>query len=387
MIKNALERVRVIDLSSYIAGAFGPTFLADLGADVIKVEAPSGDPFRMIAGAFQTWNRGKRGIVVELRKDEGKEIVYKLVEGADVVVQNYRPTVAEKLGVDYDTLRQIQPDLIYCSVSAFGQKGPYSGKPGFDPLLQAKSGTMVHQGGHGKPPVFLLAAISDYSAAMLSAYGMATALFARARTGKGQRLETSLLNATMAAQADRFILTSAKSEEPTRTDSLGPNATYRLYRAADGWIFLGVRNETEWSGLIKALNKGDLGRDPRFDTEGKRLQSARELASILEEIFAGDTSSHWLDLLKTEGVPRSSVNLSTGLFDHPHLLENDLIVEHHYSDIESLKYMGVPIKYSKTPGIIRRPAPELGEHTDEVLAEVGYSPEQIEKLRHDRIVK
>ncbi len=387
MINNALENIRVVDLSSYIAGAFGPTFLADLGANVIKVEAPSGDPFRMISGAFQTWNRGKRSIVVDLRKDEGKEIVYKLVEGADVVAQNYRPSVAEKLGVDYEALRRIQPDLIYCSVSGFGQTGPYSSKPGFDPLLQAKSGAMVHQGGPGKPPVFLQAAISDYSAALLSAFGMATALVARARTSRGQKLETSLLNATMAAQADRFILTSAKTKETPRMDLLGLNATYRLYQAADGWIFLGVRNEVEWSGLVRAVNRKELNRDLRFDTEDKRLQSVGELAGILEKVFASDTSFHWLDRLKREGVPCSSVNLSMNLFDHPHLLENDLIIEHHYSDIGTLKYMGVPVKFSKTPGIIRRPAPELGEHTDEVLAEIGYSPDEIKALKQNRIVK
>ncbi|MFQ5873141.1 MAG: CaiB/BaiF CoA transferase family protein [Dehalococcoidia bacterium] len=386
MLKHALEKVKVVDLSSYIAGSFCPTLLADLGADVIKLESPAGDPFRMSQGAFQAWNRGKRSISVDLRTDEGGKILYKLVTDSDVVVENYRPGVAKRLRADYDTLSRINPALIYCSISGYGQTGPYSKKPGFDPLLQARSGAMARQGGPERPPIFLAVAISDYSAAMLGAWGIAMALFARARTGKGQWVETSLVNATMAIQSGRFILLSGKSEADEDGGGLGPTPTYRCYPTADGWIFIAARNDDEWTRLVRSLGREELARDQRFDTQAKRLKAASELGALLEDTFAREVSSHWLERLETDEVLCAPVNYFDDLFDHPQVRRNGLVVEHDSRDIGTFRQIGVPIMLSRTPGIARCAAPALGQHTDEILGELGYSLEEITRLHEKKVV-
>lgn len=386
-MKYALEKVKVVDLASYIAGAYCSGLLADLGADVIKLEAPAGDPFRGLGGGFQVWNRGKRSICVDLRTDEGKDILHQLVRPADVLVENYRPGVVGRLGADYHTLRRINPEIIYCSVSGYGQTGPYVKKPGFDPLLQARSGAMSHQGGQGKPPVFLVLAISDYGAAILGAYGVAMALFARARTGKGTRVETSLLNAAMGTQSGRFILSPNMSNGAAPEDAFGPGPTYRIYPTTDGWIFLGVKKDEEWSRLVRVLGRQDLDEDSRFDIEAKRVQASTELTSILAEAFATESSARWLERLEAAGVPCSPVNYFADLFDHPQVRRNGLVVEHDSPDAGPVRQLGVPVMLSKTPGIARGPAPALGQHTDKVLADLGYSPDDIQELRRKRVVK
>ena len=387
MLKHAFEKMKVTDLASYLAGGYCSTLLADLGANVIKLEPPTGDPFRMMSGAFQAWNRGKRSIAVDLRTDEGKEILHSLVGASDVAVENYRPGISQKLGADYETLRGINPALIYCSVSGYGQTGPYAQKPAFDPVLQARSGAMKHQGGAGNPPAHLAVPTSDYGAAMLGAYGIAMALYARVRTGRGQRVETSLLNATMCLQSGRFILSPERNDETAWIDSLGPSPTYRLYQTTDRWIFLGVTSEDTWRRLLRAIDREDLATDPRFSSANKRSQAASELIGILEEVFAADVSITWLDRLEAAGVPCAPANHLDDLFDHPQLLGNGLVVQHESPDLGPVKQIGVPIKLSRTPGIAQRPAPALGQHTNEILTEIGYSPEEIEALRDKKVAR
>lgn len=387
MLKHALENVKVIDLSSYIAGSFCPALLADLGADVIKLESPMGDPFRSNGGPFQVWNRGKRGLVVNLRKVEGQQILYKLVKDADVVVENYRPGVAAKLGAGYETLKKINPTVIYCSISGYGQTGPYSKKPGFDPLLQARSGAMTYQGGPGNPPVFLAVAISDYAGAMLGAWGISMALFTRARTGQGQWVQTSLVNATMAIQSGRFIIPSGETNGNDPGHPQGPTPTYRAYKTTDGWFFVGAITDEHWRSLANALGSDDLSQDNRFDTKEKRLKADPELHTILAEIFAGNSSDHWLRLLEAEDVPCSKVNyFNDDLMYHPQVLHNELVVEHHSKDIGDFKQIGVPVKLSKTPGIAQRAAPGHGEHSDEILLGAGYSSEEIKTFREAKVI-
>ena len=386
MLKHALQNVKVIDLANYIAGTLCPALLADLGADVIKLEPPTGDPFRMLGGAFQDWNRGKSSIAVNLRTDEGKGILYRMVRDVDVVVENYRPGVAQKLGADYETLKKINPGIIYCSASGYGQTGPYMKKPGFDPLLQARSGAMAHQGSPGNAPVFLVLAISDYGAALLAAYGVALALYVRARTGKGQRIETSLLRACMSAQSGRFIIPHGMADGVRPVDRFGEGPTYRLYPTSDGWIFLGARGDEDWARLTRALGRDDLARDPRYADEAGRTGATAQLSAILGEVLATDSSARWLERLESEGVPCTSVNQFADLHDHPQVLRNGLVAEHDSPDVGPIKQRGVPVILSRTPGIAQRPAPALGQHTDEVLAELGYSQDEIHALRRDRVV-
>ena len=385
MIKHAFENIKVIELGGYIVAALCASLLADLGAEVIKIESLQGDGLRPQLGAFQGWNRGKRGLAADLRTEEGKSILHKLAKQSDVLVQNLRHGVAERWGADYTTLRRLNPQIIYCAMPGYGQSGPYIEKPAFDPLLQARSGAMSAQGGPGRPPVFYRSAISDYAGAMLGAYAVAMALYQRAKTGKGQYLHGSLLNATMAAQSGEFVAYPGKPEE-RRLGIWGTDASYRLYQTEDGWIFLGCSDDSSWPALCRALDREELLNASEFDSPARRQANASQLAQILETIFLRGSSQHWLDLLEGADVPCASVNYSRDLFNHPQILQNDLMAEHNSADVGPVKQMGMIVKLSETPGKLWRAAPGLGQHTDEILSELGYSNEKIRKLRAKRVV-
>jgi len=386
MTKHAFDKIKVIELGGYIVSSFCTSLLADLGAEVIKIESLEGDGLRGILGAFQGWNRGKRGLAVNLRTEEGKDILYRLVRQSDVLVQNLRPMVAERWGADYETLSRINPQIIYCSMPGYGLSGPYIEKPAFDPLLQAMSGAMAAQGGPGRPPVYYRSAICDYAGAMLAAWGVAMALYLRARTGKGQRPHGALLNAAIAVQSGEFVTYPGRPEDDPRMNSWGTDATYRMYSTQDGWIFLGCSDESSWPALCRALGKEELINDSRFESPTRRRDNATQLAQILEVAFAGDSSQHWLDVLEEAGVPCAPVNHSRDLFEHPHMLRNDLIAEHDSADVGRVKQMGMVIKLSETPGKLWRAAPGLGQHTNEILSELGYSGDEIQELRGKRII-
>ena len=387
LLKHLFSGIKIIDLSSYIAGALCPGLLADFGAQVTKVESLTGDPFRLLGPTFQDWNRGKRSVCINLKTDQGQQVLHKLVKEADVVVENYRPGVAERLGAGYQTLSRINPRLIYCSISAYGQDGPYRLKPGFDPLLQARSGAMAHQGYGRDGPVFLVMAISDYAAACLGAYGVALAIFARARTGKGRRIETSLLRACMATQSGRFIISRNGSGSATRGDQYGESSVYRLYTTKDGWIFLGVRSVLEWDRLIMALGQEGGGLSERFPTQKARTQSGEELAVCLSKIFTTKSSNEWLGILQSQGVPCSPVHQVSDLFEDPQMYRNGLSVDYKSPELGPITLRGVPVWFSETPGISENAAPFLGQHTDEVLSGIGYSKDQIRSLHRSRVVK
>ncbi len=377
MIRHAFEGVRVLDLTSYIAGSFAATWLADLGADVVKIESPTGDPFRVTRG-FLAWNRNKRGIVLDLKHPDGLAAFYRMVRQADVVMENYRPGVADRLGVGYDRLRELNPRLIYCSVSGYGQTGPYSQKPAFDPLLQARGGVMAGQGGPGNPPVFLRIAVSDYYAAALAAYGVASALYVREKTGLGQRVETSLLNAVIAIQAWPFIRLE-DDPEPFRPGSgLVP---YQLFQTADGWIFIACGNDGFWRNLCRALDIEAFAEDPRFATQPARYQNREELLGILQDILLTRTTAEWVELLETHDVPVAPVRTIEELFDDPQVKHNEMVVDLQHPRLGRIRQMGIPVKLGQTPGRIVRPAPMLGQHTEEVLREYGFSPEEVAELK------
>jgi len=384
-MKHAFDGIKVVELGGYIVASYCASLLADLGAEVIKIESLQGDGLRPQLGSFQGWNRGKRGIAVDLRSEEGKEILYQLAEKADVLVHNLRVGVPERWGADYATLSCLNPRLIYCAMPGYGQSGPYIEKPAFDPLLQARSGAMAAQGGPGSPPVYYRVPMCDNAGAMLGAYGVALALYQRVKTGKGQYLHGALLNATIAAQSGEFISYPGKPEEP-RMDYWGRDATYRLYRTEDSWLFLGCDNESSWTALCQALGREELINASEFATPSSRQANASHLAQILETIFLRDSSQHWLNLLEKAGIPCAPVNYSRVLFNHPHVLENDLVAEHESGDLGPVKQMGMVVKLSETPGKLWRAAPGLGQHTDEVLSELGYSKKDIQQLREKRVI-
>ena len=386
MVKHAFDNVKVIELGGYIVAALCASFLADLGAEVIKIESLQGDGLRPQLGGFQGRNRGKRGMAIDLRTEEGRAILHQLAQQSDALVHNLRVGVPERWGADYATLRQLNPQLIYCAMPGYGQSGPYIEKPAFDPLLQARSGAMAAQGGTGKPPVYYMVPLTDNAGAMLGAYGVALALYQRAKTGRGQYLYGSLLNAAIAVQSGEFITYPGKLDEDPRMDEWGTDATYRIYKAEDGWLFLGCDEESSWPALCQTLSKEELMNDPRFETPASRQDNASQLAQILDSIFLGNSSRHWLDLLERAEIPCAPVDYSRELFNHPHVLENDLIAGHDSVDVGRVKQMGMVVKLSKTPGKLWRAAPGLGQHTDEVLSELGYSSKQIQELREKRII-
>jgi crotonobetainyl-CoA:carnitine CoA-transferase CaiB-like acyl-CoA transferase len=375
-----LQGIRVVDLTSYIAGSYGAMMLADLGAAVVKVEALEGDSFRELPGFFG-WNRGKRSIALNLKTPEGRQIVERLARDGDVVMENWRPGVADRLGVGHTHLMALNPRLIYCSVTAFGSTGPYVERPGFDPLLQALGGLMTLQG-FGGPPQYLRTAPTDYYTAALGAQAVLAALFARERTGRGQRIETSLLRGVLALQSGIAIDYEAK---PTL---IRENPTYRLYKGSDGgWFFVACGNQSFWVKLCRALGMEEFSDDPRFGSWLLRLQNNQALLPIIEKRFGEKTRDEWLAVLAAHDIPAAPVKTVQEFMDDPAVQHHDMVHEYEHPEVGRLRVMGQPLVFTDTPTQDPGPPPTLGQHTDEVLREAGYDDAGIVELRAKNVVR
>ena len=376
-----LDGIRVVDCSGYIAGAYAGMMLADLGASVVKVEPLEGEAFRELPG-FYAWNRGKRSIALNLKSPQGIAVVEKLVAEGDVFLENMRAGVADRLGLGYEKLSKINPRLVYCSVTAFGSTGPYADRPGFDPLLQAMSG-MMHLQGFGGPPQYLRIAVNDYYTASIAAQAMITALFVRERTGRGQRVETSLLHGSLSFQSGNTVEYEGK---PT---GFRPSPAYRLYQAGDGeWFFLACGNQVIWVRLCKALGWDDLAHDPRFASWMKRNDNAAVLMPLLEERFRSEPRDHWLTLLAEHDVPAAAVQtLTEFMANDPAVKHHNLVREYDHPELGRLRMLGQPVVFSDTP--VRDPGrpPTLGEHTDAILRELGYDDAAVAELRTKGVLR
>ena len=374
-----LDGIRVVDLTSYIAGSYAAMMLADLGADVFKVESLAGDSFRELPG-FVGWNRGKRSIAVDLKTPEGRTIVERLATGADVVMENMRPGVADRLGVGHAHLRALNPRLIYCSTTGFGSTGPYVDRPGFDPLLQAMSGVQALQG-FGGDPQYLRVAINDYYAAALTAQAVLAGLFVRERTGQGQRVETSLLHASLALQSGSVI------DYPGKQSVFRDNPTYRLYRGSDGeWFFVAVGNQAFWVKLCAAMDMGELADDPRFASWLLRLDNREILLPLLEKRFAEQPRAHWLATLAAHDIPAAPVQTLKEFMDDPAVRHHEMIREYDHPELGRLRLMGFPLVFSGSPTRDPGRPPLLGEHTEKVLGDLGYDAAAIEDLKQRRVI-
>jgi crotonobetainyl-CoA:carnitine CoA-transferase CaiB-like acyl-CoA transferase len=379
MIGGALAGVSVLDLTSYIAGSYAGMMLADLGASVVKVEALEGDPFRELPG-FLGWNRGKRSIAVNLKEADGRAVVHRLAVRADVAMENMRPGVADRLGVGEADLRAINPRVIYASVTAFGADGAYADRPGFDPLLQAMAGVMTLQG-FGGPPRYVRIAMTDYYTAALACQAILAALFARERTGRGQRVETSLLRGALAMQSGNVV------DYPGKQSVFRDNPTYRLYQAADGeWFFLACGNQSFWVKLCGALGLARLADDPRFGSWLLRLDNGPALIPLLEETFASRPREAWLRVLADHDIPAAAVQPLPAFMKDPVVQHQGMIVHYEHPEVGPLTLMGQPLGFSDTPAPDPGPPPVLGQHTDAVLREVGYRDADIADLHRRRIV-
>jgi crotonobetainyl-CoA:carnitine CoA-transferase CaiB-like acyl-CoA transferase len=389
-----LAGVKVVDLTHVMAGPTCTLMLADMGADVIKIEkTPAGDDSRHTippqigdeAASFLMMNRNKRGIVLDLKNPGGAKVLRRLIETADVLVENYGPDVMERLGFGYEQLRHDHPGLIYCSLSGFGRTGPYRHRRGFDLVAQAMSGIMSFTGERPDgPPVKCGAPLSDITAGILAAMGILAAYAHRLKAGEGQWVETSLFEAALVQTYWQSAIALASGVAPKAMGSAHPlNAPYQAFEAADGWIVVGGANQRNWLRTLEALGAPELADDPRFVTGSNRMAHLKELEAELSRRFRTRPSAHWLAVLEEKGVPCGPVNDMLQALADPQTIARQMVVEVEHSTLGPVKTIGLPVKFSATPGKVRTGAPLYGEHTREVLHEYGFTDAEIDALERD----
>lgn len=385
-----LAGMRVLELAHIMAGPVCGMLLADMGADVIKIEkVPDGDDSRRMVPpqidgescAFMILNRNKRGTALNLKSAAGKELLRKLVRGADVLIENYRPGTMERLGLGYDALRDINPGLIYCQVTGFGSTGPYADRAGFDLIAQGISGLMSLTGeGPGRPPVKAGVPVGDVTAGITAAMGVLAAHIHRLKTGVGQRVDTSLLESSIihTAWASAIFFATGVSQQPL--GSAHPmSAPYQAFQSKDGWINVGAANQANWLRLVEVVELPELAADPRFADNAARMKNLTSLVDLLAPCFRKRNTADWHARLEAAGVPAGPV-LSIGeMLSHPQVLARDMVVEVEHSRIGRTRALGTPVKFSDTATSIRRAAPMLGEHTRELMRELGFTDADIDK--------
>jgi len=392
-----LQGVRILELGQIIAGTYGCQVLSDLGAEVIKIEAPEGDlgrnpsvaPYRGASGLFLTFNRNKKSVVINLKTDAGREIFYELVKVSDVVVDNFRSGVLERLKADYATLSRVNPRIVQCSVTGFGPGGAYKDYPALDIIIQAISGHMAITGEPGRPPARVGIPLADLSGGIFSCKGILAALFARERTGRGARVEISMFDAMLNLLSYMGTMWLTNGELPQPPGS-GHDYTvpWQAFSAKDGYIVVATREESFWRRLCALIEEPGLANDPRFDTNTNRVKHKVVLVPHLESIFRRKTVADWLERLRAAGVPAAPVNHFDRAFAEPPVAEREMIVEYEHADVGKVRLPGNPIKVSGMGRTISNPAPRLGEHTDLILQEVlTLSPERIAELRRQGAVK
>ena len=375
---SALAGLRILELTQVMAGPFCGQVLADMGADVVKIEPPDGDSTRQAlgAGAFLAVNRNKRSLVLDLKAPAHQAVFHRLVEDADVLLENYRPGVAARLGADWDTLCALNPRLIYASVSGFGQTGPYAQRPGYDLIAQGLSGVMSVTGEPGGEPVKCGIPISDLSAGLFCAVGILSAVVARERTGRGQRIDTSLFEGALALSIWETAELWGTGRVPQPLGSAHRLlAPYQALRTRDGHITVGANSQRLWRALCEAIGRADLTDDARFASNEDRMERRDELVRELEKALAQRGTHEWVDVLIEAGVPCGPIHDYRQVFEDPHTQAREMEVR-----VGSTRMLGIPVKMSETPGAVRRAAPRLGEHTDEVLREAGLSDAEIAAL-------
>jgi crotonobetainyl-CoA:carnitine CoA-transferase CaiB-like acyl-CoA transferase len=423
MASGPLTGIRVLEFTQIIAGPFGCQNLADMGAEVIKVEPPGGEPWRLFSQfmpgeskTFQSLNRGKKSLVLSMQEPDAQEIVHRMIPNIDVVVINYRPDVPAKLGIDYETLSKIRPNLIYVDNTAWGRRGPWALRPGYDIVAQAVSGLMIGEGKvdpAGAPQSITSTAIADYGTGVAIAWSVCAALFHRERTGEGQMIETTLLNTALAFQGtaamDLPAADALKYGKMDRVHSLQQqnapyadliaayqaaqlgrvgNIYYRCYATKDGAVAVGALSPTLWAKVRAAVGTDFLGMaDPGYNmADPVYAEMARKRVAEVEATFVTKTSDEWLAILEAHGVPSGPLNFVEDMLTDPQVVANDIpvTVEHELSGPQT--QVGPMVRMSKTPLEVQGPSPVLGKHTDEIVAALGYSAEQRAALRARNVI-
>lgn len=390
-----LQGIRVLDMATIVAGPFGAAMMADMGADVIKIEAPFGDDCRYLgprvgleSGTYVGVNRNKRGMVLDLRRPEALEVYYKLARRADVIVTNMRRAAKERLKVDYEHTRQHHPQIIYVSVSTFGQSGPYSHRPGIDPVAQAMSGLMYVTGEAGGRPIKAGPAVADATVSAYVAYGAMVALWARQQQGIGQHLEISLLDSLFHLQAPLLGRYFLKDDIPPRVGNGSPDyGPYNTFTSRDGTpIQVACFSDKWFQNFCRAVDRHDLIEDERFVSNDRRMANSEQLNSLMQAACAQYDAAELLDRLQAADVIHGPVLSYAQTVQDAQIQHNEMVQEVTHANVGALRTHGLPIKLHRTPGAVRQAPPTLGQHTEEVLAELGYSAKQIEALKATGVV-
>ena len=388
-MKPVLDGITIVDISTGIAGPYAAMMMTDQGAGCVKIEPVNGDPARSLPG-FHVWNRGKKSVTLNLETPEGRQVLYRLLKKADVLIESYNPGQAKNLGLDYQSLSKLNPRLIYCAVPPFGEKGPLSEKPANEGVVAAWGGLMAGQGGLGGSPIFLTIPIASYGTTFLVACGVATALFIRQTSGIGQKVEVPVLSGALIMQAGSYIKSEMVTPVPTgRNVQQGVTSAYRLYKCRDTWMMLACGNQTFFNKLCITLGREDLVADPRFENAPWGIvqkDNLNALTAILGDIFRREPREHWLQLLSDADVPCAPVATCEEFMEDPQVQTNQMIVSLQDPQVGEIRQMGIPLTLTENPTIIKGPAPLLGQHTDEVLNEFGYSADELVKLRSKGII-
>lgn len=383
-----LQGMKVVELAHIMAGPVCGLMLADLGADVIKVEKiPGGDDSRRFlppdidgeSAAYMMMNRNKRGVALDLKTENGKKVLRKLLADADVVTENYRHDTMQKLGFGYEDLKKDNPGLIYCAISGFGRTGPYAERGGFDLIAQGMSGLMSFTGeGPGRPPCKVGAPVTDITAGILAALGCVSAYVHKLKTGEGQVVDTSLFEAGIVHTYWQSAIALATGIAPGPMGSAHPlNGPYQAFETQDGWITIGAANQRNWERLLEAMDSSEIADDPRFASNSERMANLKELENVLTPIFKTRTKDDWLARLEKAGVPAGPVMDVCEMFEDPHAQARDMIPTVDHSKLGPVRTLGLPIKLSGTPGEVATAAPLFGQHTEEVLSEYGFGDDEI----------
>ena len=393
----SLKGIRVLELSQIMAGPTCGLLLADLGAEVIKIEkTPGGDDTRNFlppdingeSAAFMMMNRNKQGIALNLKDKDGIKIFKKMVKNSDVVLENFRKGTLEKLGIGYDELSKVNPKIILCEISGYGRTGPYSSKGGFDLVAQGMSGLMSITGENkDKPPMKVGAPITDITAGLLASTGILAALIHREKSGEGQRVDTSLFEAGIVHTYWQSAIAGSTGVSPGPLGSAHPlTAPYQAFKTKDKWITVGASNQNTWLMLLKAIDRMDLQNDEKFSSNLNRKKNTDKLVEILNAEFIKKNSKEWLKIFDDNGLPCGPINSITEMFEDPQTIERNMIIEVDNKKAGISKAIGMPIKFSKSKTEKSKGAPNLGEHTKEIMLKFGYKQEDIEDFYKRKVI-